>query len=65
MVLRQMDAEGLLPPRYLTSEAGREEPNPVTQRIENALRRAMDRIRTARKPTALARKIILDELQGA
>jgi hypothetical protein len=64
-VLREMDEEGLLPPRLLENEYGRIGPNPVTKRVEEALRRALDRIRTARSPARLARRIILDELEGA
>jgi hypothetical protein len=64
-VLLAMDREGLMPPRYLENEHGKLERNPVTERVEAALARAADRIRHARKPAALARKIILDELKGA
>jgi hypothetical protein len=61
-VLREMDNEGLMPPRLIANEYGREEPNPVTQRIEAKLRSRLDAIREARFPDRLARKIILDEL---
>lgn len=63
-VLRQMDHEGLLPPRYVKNPYGKQEPNPVTLRIEAKLRSRLDAIREAHYPDRLARKIILDELQG-
>jgi hypothetical protein len=56
--------EGIqLPPRYLANEFGREDRNPASERLDRALQRAEPRILKAQKPAALARKIILDELE--
>lgn len=51
-----------LPPRYLTNEYGKQERNPASERLDGVLRAKRGKILAARKPAALARKIILDEL---
>ena len=64
--IESLAAEGVpLPPRYLTNEYGRTDRNPAHAHLEDLLRSKQEKILRARKPQALARKIILDELHGA
>ena len=62
--LNGVAAEGYaVPQRVVTNQYGRPEPNPARARLDAAIRYAEDRIRTAKKPVRLARKVILDELR--
>ena len=54
-----------IPERTTRNQYGRPETNPARRRLEELLRSKEDKIRAARKPIALARKIILDEIKGA
>ena len=59
-----MSAADLMPPPTIRSEAGREMPNPDYFRVQQALRRARDRIRVARSPEAYVRAIIEREARA-
>lgn len=64
-VLHELESEGVpVPPRYITNEYGRQDRNPASERLEALLLAKENKILSARKPMALARKIILDELHG-
>lgn len=59
-----LSAAEMMPPPTIRSEAGREMPNPDYFRVQQALRRARDRIRAARSPEAYVRAIVWREARA-